>query len=152
MNHETAMNKRLLGLDDLVLDLDRNRVRRGTTRLKLSGLSFRLLAALVRKSPRTVTRRELTRDVWGSVIVSDDTLRQRVRILRQELGSKHYIENVKGIGYRAGEPVVRIAAKSTQARPWLRAAALAGLFITVMLLTLQFFPEFKHAIFHSIRH
>ena len=46
----------------------------------------------------------LIRDVWDDVVVSDETLAQRVRLLRQALGedsqNPRYIASVRGRGYR----------------------------------------------------
>lgn len=100
--HENALHRfRILDLD---VDLDRQTVRRDNRELELPELSFRLLAALIRRAPEKVSKDELIREVWSGLIVSDETLAQRVRLLRQALGedsqNPRYIASVRGHGYR----------------------------------------------------
>jgi len=56
-----------------------------------------------------VSKDDLIAEVWGDVIVSDETLMQRVRLLRQALGedsqNPRYIAAVRGRGYRLTAPV-----------------------------------------------
>ena len=89
---------------DLEIDLDRESVRRGRELLDLPDLSFRLLATLVLRAPERVTKDELIREIWDDVVVSDETLAQRVRLLRQTLDedsrNPRYIASVRGRGYR----------------------------------------------------
>lgn len=89
---------------DLEIDLGRQSVWRGRQELALPDLSFRLLAALVRSAPDRVDKDDLIRDIWDDVVVSDETLAQRVRLLRQALGdngkNSRYIASVRGRGYR----------------------------------------------------
>ena len=76
----------------------------------LPELSFRLLCALVEHAPELVGKDELIREVWGGVVVSDETLAQRVRLLRQALGDDsndpRYFTAVRGRGYRLIAPVL----------------------------------------------
>ena len=89
---------------DLDIDLGRQTVSRDGQQIELPDLSFRLLAVLVRRAPDNVTKDDLIREVWGSVVVGDETLAQRIRLLRQALGedrqSPRYISSVRGKGYR----------------------------------------------------
>ncbi|MEP5764399.1 MAG: winged helix-turn-helix domain-containing protein [Halieaceae bacterium] len=89
---------------DLEVDLARQTVRRDGEAIVLPELSFRLLAALIRNVPETIGKDELVREVWGEVVVSDETLSQRVRLLRQALGEDaqdpRYLSSVRGRGYR----------------------------------------------------
>lgn len=98
---ETARIYRVL---DLEVDLARESVRRGEDEIDMPDLSFRLLATLIRHSPDTISKDELVREVWGEVIVSDETLSQRVRLLRQALGedaqNPRYLSSVRGRGYK----------------------------------------------------
>lgn len=141
-----------LQLDDLVLDLERHRVWRNRQRIELPGLSFRLLEVLVREAPRVVSRKELRRQVWGGIMVSDDAIRQRVRLLRQSLGSADYIATVKGIGYRVARPVRRIARKPRWRRPWLIAAAIGVAVLSLTLLDSDLMHDLRHTIFHALKH
>jgi TolB-like protein/DNA-binding winged helix-turn-helix (wHTH) protein len=120
---------------DLVVDLRRQAVSRNGVRIELPDLSFKLLAALVRCAPHTLDKDELIRQVWGSVVVSDETLSQRVRLLRQALGEDgqepRYLSSVRGRGYRLlcdAAPVTVPDTQSSRAgaaakRSWLPIAA-----------------------------
>lgn len=95
---------RRLRVDDLLVDLDQAAVSRGGEPIDLPELSFRLLAALVRHAPERVDKDQLIAEVWDGAVVSDETLAQRVRLLRQALGedsqNPRYITAVRGRGYR----------------------------------------------------
>ena len=96
-------------LEDLDVDLQWQTVRRDGVELELPDLSFRLLATLIRHAPERVTKDVLVREVWDGIVVSDETLAQRVRLLRQALGedtqNPRYIASVRGQGYRLICPV-----------------------------------------------
>ena len=89
---------------DLVVDLDRETVSRGKKPIDMPDLSFRLLAVLIRHAPDKVIKDDLIREVWGDVVVGDEALAQRVRLLRQALDedsqSPRYFSSVRGRGYR----------------------------------------------------
>jgi len=89
---------------DLDVDLDRETVSRAKQAIDLPELSFRLFAALIRHAPHKVSKDELITEVWDGVVVSDETLAQRVRLLRQALGedsqNPRYFSSVRGRGYR----------------------------------------------------
>ncbi|MGA9626273.1 MAG: winged helix-turn-helix domain-containing protein, partial [Bryobacteraceae bacterium] len=69
-------------LRDLVVDVGAAVVKRGEETLALSPLTFDLLVALVRRAPQAVRRQELLETVWPHEFVNEDTLWQRVRLLR----------------------------------------------------------------------
>jgi len=101
---------------DLIVDLDRETVSRGNVPIDLPNLSFRLLAVLISHAPDKVTKDDLIREVWGDVVVGDEALAQRVRLLRQALNedsqSPRYFSSVRGRGYRLicdVKPITRIA-------------------------------------------
>ena len=107
---------------DLIVDMERGTVRRGKHRIELPELSYRLLAVLIRHAPNDVSKDDLIREVWGNVVVGDEALAQRVRLLRQALGedsqSPRYFQSVRGRGYRllcdatpAGETTARQRSK-----------------------------------------
>lgn len=141
-----------LQIHDLVLDLERQRVWREGRRIELPGLSFRLLEVLVREAPGVVSRKELRRMVWGDIVVSDDAIRQRVRLLRRSLGSADYIATVKGIGYRVAKPVTGIPRQVQWQRPWLLAAAVAVTLASMALLGSDLVHDLRHTIIHALTH
>ena len=137
MNTETNSSNRdsepavsRLRLAELEVDLATGTVWRDGQRIDLPDLSFRLLAALISHAPGGVSKDELIREVWGAVVVGDETLAQRVRLLRQALDedsqNPRFITSVRGRGYRLICPVESASsARETGSRrlQWLAAAA-----------------------------
>jgi len=97
---EMNANEPFLTIGDLMLDRRTQQVWRGNEVIDLPGLSYRMFDTLARYWPEPVPRRDLVREVWGETIVSDDTVRQRVCLLRNALGQREYIASAKGLGYR----------------------------------------------------
>ncbi len=93
---------------DLTVDLARQRVEREGTPLDVAGLSFQLLACLIGHGDRVVSFDELIAEVWAPAVVNEETVTQRVRLLRQALGDDarqpRYIRTVRGRGYQLGAP------------------------------------------------
>lgn len=91
-------------LDDLRIDLGRQRVTRGGVALDVAGLSFQLLRHLVEQGDRVVGFDELIERVWAPAVVNEETVTQRVKLLRQALGddgrNPRYIRSVRGRGYQ----------------------------------------------------
>lgn len=97
---------------DLQVDADHGAVLRHGRRLQLPPMSFALLLALLRHAPEIARRQDLMDEVWAGAVVSDETLSQRVRLLRESLGDSatepRYVESVRGWGYRAASAVQRV--------------------------------------------
>jgi TolB-like protein/DNA-binding winged helix-turn-helix (wHTH) protein len=70
----------------------------------LQALSFDLLVTLVRAAPRLVSFEQLGERVWPGLVITPETIVQRVKLLRGALGDEahapRYIEGVRGRGYR----------------------------------------------------
>lgn len=98
-------------LDDLRIDVARQRViREGGEVLDVSGLSFRLLHYLLTQGTRVVGFDELITNIWAPAQVNEETVTQRVRLLRQALNDDgrqaRYLRSVRGQGYQlCSEPV-----------------------------------------------
>ncbi len=96
-------------IGDLLLDPHQRLLRRGHEKIRLPNLSYQLLLSLVRHAPGIVTTDQLLNEVWGNVVVGDETVKQRVSLLRQALGDSsekpEYIEVIRGVGYRLIAPV-----------------------------------------------
>lgn len=96
--------ERRLELDDLQIDLERQTVERGGDRLDVAGLSFRLLAYLVTQGDRVVSFDALIEAVWAPAVVGEETVTQRIKLLRQALGDDgrrpRYVRSVRGQGYQ----------------------------------------------------
>lgn len=109
--------ERRLELDDLQIDLDRQTVERGGERLDVAGLSFRLLAYLVTQGDRVVSFDALIEAVWAPAVVGEETVTQRIKLLRQALGDDgrrpRYVRSVRGQGYQlcaVARPVSAVSA------------------------------------------
>ena len=99
-------------LDDLLIDVPRQRVERDGVLLDVGGLSFRLLEFLLEQGQRVVGFDELIERVWAPAVVNEETVTQRVRLLRQSLGddgrNPRYLRSVRGRGYQLCVPPQRI--------------------------------------------
>ncbi|HVL09047.1 MAG TPA: winged helix-turn-helix domain-containing protein [Burkholderiaceae bacterium] len=91
-------------LDDIDIDLQRQRVERDGRDLEVTGLSFQLLRYLLAQGDRVVGFDELIEHVWAPAIVNEETVTQRIKLLRQALGDDsrrpRYIRSVRGQGYQ----------------------------------------------------
>src|SRR5215831_327525 len=100
-------------VDDLTIDLAPRRVRRAGTVIPLKALSFDLLVTLVRAAPNLVSFDQMSERVWPGLVVTPETIVQRVKLLRGALGddphAPRYIEGVRGRGYRLVAQVRPIA-------------------------------------------
>jgi TolB-like protein/DNA-binding winged helix-turn-helix (wHTH) protein/Tfp pilus assembly protein PilF len=119
-----------LRLRDIEIDLASGTVWRDGNIIDLPDLSYRLLATLVERAPAMISKDDLINSVWGEVVVSDETLMQRVKLLRQALGddsqNPRYIASVRGRGYRLAAPV---GETGTPPRRWLVGAVIGVLLI-----------------------
>ncbi|UOF14379.1 winged helix-turn-helix domain-containing protein [Lysobacter capsici] len=91
-------------LADLIVDTVGQRVERDGVALKVSGLSFQLLAYLIAQGDRVVGFDELIEQVWAPAVVNEETVTQRVKLLRQAMGDDgrdpRYLRSVRGRGYQ----------------------------------------------------
>ena len=98
-----------ISIDDLHVDLAARRATLKDEELALSRKEFDLLAELVRNAGRVVTREALMDRVWDeNWFGSTKTLDVHVRWLRGKLGetaeNAHYLETVRGVGFRFRGP------------------------------------------------
>ncbi len=154
-----AEGKRIRLLD-LEIELEARRVWRDGERLPLQDKSFELLRYLMERHPETATHAELMAGVWKGVVVSQDTLTQRVKLLRQSLGDTgaeaRYIASAHGEGYRLAEAPREGAADVPHApskgRPLPRWLALAGVLLLLAALLLSRQGGLVHGIKHLVKH
>ena len=126
-------------VDDLVVDTGRCSVSRNGVEIPLPRLSYELLLALAQSAPKLATLDELNAKVWPGVVVSPETISQRIKLLRASLGdpaaTPRYIGTVRGRGYRLLVPVapqpeapaesIAVATQPTQGRAAWRLVGLA---------------------------
>ena len=112
---------------DLLIDIGRQRVTRESVELSLSALSFELLLALARAAPNVLSFDQLMERVWPGLVVTPETVSQRVKLVRDAIGddsqSPRYIAGVRGRGYRMVASVSRVEVpdasdKSSASTPW----------------------------------
>lgn len=98
---EESVNK--LDVHDIAIDKDRYIVTRGEEEFQLPRKEFELLFYLASRKGKVLDRQTLLNKVWGdNIYVVDRTVDVHVRKIREKLGD-HYIETVKGVGYRFKE-------------------------------------------------
>lgn len=95
-------HRKFLLFPDLEIDLARHTVR--TRRELISDLStkqFDLLYVLAKRHPRAVSRRFLLRSVWRNCVRDKEVEVAICRLkTRLEKGKEHFIESIRGKGYR----------------------------------------------------
>ena len=88
---------------DLEIDKDRYIVLQEGNEFQLPRKEFELLFFLASRKGKVLDRQTLLNKVWGdNIYVVDRTVDVHVRKIREKLGD-HYIETVKGVGYRFKE-------------------------------------------------
>jgi TolB-like protein/DNA-binding winged helix-turn-helix (wHTH) protein len=104
-------------IGDLEVDIGKAEVTRGGESIALPKLSFDLLCALINAAPAIVTNEELLQQVWPGLLVSPESVAQRVKLLRSAIGDDsqqpRYILGVRGRGYR----LIPIPTRLAESRP-----------------------------------
>ncbi|HEY0831358.1 MAG TPA: response regulator transcription factor [Candidatus Dormibacteraeota bacterium] len=89
---------------DVVVDLSEGRAKRGDRLLPLTGIEFRVLAALMRSSGQLVTYEQLAEAVRAVTTGPEsNSLEVHISRIRQKLerdGGSRLIQTVRGLGYR----------------------------------------------------
>lgn len=87
---------------DLFIDPERYEVRLKGAPLSLTPSEFKVLTTLARKPGKVFTRYEIIDALHGNdYIVTDRAVDVQITYLRKKLADcKHYIETVRGVGYR----------------------------------------------------
>src|SRR6266851_5433483 len=90
--------------DVVLLDLSEGTAVRGIRALGVTGIEFRILAALMRNRGRLVTYAQLAEAVWAQDAGPEsNSLEVHVSRIRQKLeagGERRLVHTVRGIGYR----------------------------------------------------
>ncbi|HET6605764.1 MAG TPA: transcriptional regulator, partial [Rhodopila sp.] len=76
----------ILAFGDHRLDIGRRELRRGTELVDVEPKVFDLLAFLVQRRDRVVTKDDLLQAIWGGRIVSESALTTRLNAARRALG------------------------------------------------------------------
>ncbi len=127
-------------LKDLLVDTEARTVQLGDRVVRLPDLSFDALVKLLEASPEPVDIADFARSVWRADHVSDETVAQRIALLRKALcddpKNPAYVRTVRGQGYATVGSAEKTDATTDQApagfMPRHRAAfALVGLVLAL---------------------
>jgi DNA-binding winged helix-turn-helix (wHTH) protein/Tfp pilus assembly protein PilF len=140
------MERERFRIADLTVDVEAVSVTRGPGRpVELPRLSFDLLVALARRAPDVVGTEELIATVWAGVAVSDETLTQRVALLRRALGDEaknpRYLRVVRGRGYQL---VPAVVAADNPRRWWRMGLKSPAAALALAAIALALFAFFDH--------
>ena len=104
---EAHLPERVFEFGCLRVDRDAHRVWVGGDEVELTPIEFKLLTTLYDRGQRVQTRDMLLESVWGDdAQVSSRTVDAHVKRLREKLkDARHYVETVRGVGYRFAEDV-----------------------------------------------
>jgi DNA-binding winged helix-turn-helix (wHTH) protein len=102
---------RVLQFDRFVLDLARGCLHLDDRELELRPKAFKVLCHLAERAGHLVAKEELHKAVWNDIAVSDDSLVQCIRQLRDALGDEQHrlIKTVARRGYLLDVQVSRHA-------------------------------------------
>lgn len=102
--HNEGEQIRAWRVGDLLVDRARARVTREGAEVPLPKLSFDVLIALLEAAPALLSVDDLMKRVWAGVVVNDETVSQRIKLLRSALGDDarqpRYVAVVRGRGFR----------------------------------------------------
>jgi DNA-binding response OmpR family regulator len=96
-----------LTVADLEFDTATYRIHRGGVAIELPPIPLRLLEALMRASPRVLSREELERAAWGDAPPDSDALRAHLHILRTAVDKpfdRPLLRTLRGIGWQVAPP------------------------------------------------
>lgn len=93
----------VLKVGELEVDSGTLEVRRRGQLIRLTPIGMKLLIALMKASPKVLSRRALERAVWGDIAPDSDALRSHLYNLRKAIDKpfdRALLQNVPGMGYR----------------------------------------------------
>jgi len=102
---EGEYNGNRYSFGNITVDFDNHTARKNGDEVEFTSLEFDILAYFINHRGRTVSRKQLLRDVWGiSGDITTRTIDRHVASLRKKIESDptdpKYIETVYGIGYK----------------------------------------------------
>jgi DNA-binding winged helix-turn-helix (wHTH) protein len=99
--------RKVVRFDRFVLDFTRGCLRLGEQEIDLPPKAFQVLSYLALNAGRLVPKQELLDTVWAGVVVTDESLVQSIRQLRQKLGDEGHrlIKTVPRRGYLLDVPI-----------------------------------------------
>ncbi len=108
----------VLTVGDMTLDTATLRLTREGQELTVSPIGLKLLAILMRESPRVVSRRDIEREIWGDMLPDSDTLRSHLYNLRRIIDkpfSRPLLHTIHSAGYRLADLESEVASSAQTA-------------------------------------
>jgi DNA-binding response OmpR family regulator len=102
----------VLTVGDMTLDTATLRLTRDGQELTVSPIGLKLLAILMRESPRVVSRRDIEREIWGDMLPDSDTLRSHLYNLRRVIDKpfpRPLLHTIHSAGYRLADLEAEVA-------------------------------------------
>lgn len=140
---------------DLTVDTEQRIVLRGDDVIAMPRLSYRMLVALAEAAPRVLTYDDLVDAVWDGRIATPETVKQRIKLLRDALSDDAndplYIGVSRGQGYRLLPEVARVgddtppAAGGRRHARWLKAGVAAVVLLATAVVLMETLEETPRA-------
>lgn len=101
-HNKSAEPEDILELGDVVLNRATRKVSVAGQDVEFTATEFDLLAYLMTRSGRVISREQLLSDVWGyAAYASNRTVDTHIAQVRAKLGDNSFIRTVRGVGYSA---------------------------------------------------
>ncbi len=100
------MTSQQLRVANLTLNTGTYEVERAGQDLTLTPICLKLLIALMKASPKVISRRDLERAVWDDIVPDSDALRSHLYNLRKVIDKpfdRPLLHTVQGLGYRLAD-------------------------------------------------
>ena len=100
------VNQTLIKVSDLVFDLEKVKVVRGNTLIKLNAVRLKILRLLMENTHRVVSRSEIESYIWGDDLTESDALRTHLSAIRLAIDKpweNKLLHTVHSVGYRLYE-------------------------------------------------
>lgn len=97
------VSRHVYRVGDMVLDTGTMSLTRDDVRLNVPPIGLKILAILMRESPRLVTRNDIEREIWGDRLPDSDTLRSHLYNLRKIIDKpfdQPLLHTIHSSGYR----------------------------------------------------
>lgn len=103
LRRKSSLERGVIRIADLEVDVEHRQVRRGTRTIELSTREFELLRLLAENEGHPVRRETIIEQVWGEEFESDfDPVKVYITFLRRKLnacGEPDLIHSLRGFGY-----------------------------------------------------
>ncbi len=104
-NINEKSTKQVLSVGNLILDLNKYEIRKGSEKIELTLKEFELLKLLLENKGKVLSRNYLLDKIWGYEYYGETrTVDVHIRYLRKKIegnsSSEKYIQTIRGVGYK----------------------------------------------------